>query len=112
MFWAKDWGAVRVAGSGSSKYPSPDLLAGNNIRKLAIECKTSKESSRYLTKDEVHDLKEFSKLFGAESWIAIKFDKKDWYFLTLEDMKETENNYCITYDIAKNKGILFEELIE
>ena len=39
MFWAEKWAAIRVAGSGSSKYPSPDILAGNNLRKLAIECK-------------------------------------------------------------------------
>ena len=36
-FWAHNWAAIRVAGSGSSKYPSPDVLAGNNLRKLAIE---------------------------------------------------------------------------
>ena len=111
-FWANEWGAIRVAGSGSSRYPSPDVLAGNNLRKLAIECKSSKDLSRYLTNDEVEDLKQFSVLFGAEAWIAIKFDKKDWFFLTIEDLKKTENSYCASYEIAKNKGIIFEELIK
>lgn len=110
-FWAKGWAAIRVAGSGSSRYPSPDLLAGNNLRKLAIECKACKEKSRYFTKDEVRALKEFAKIFGAESWVGIKFDKIGWYFLTLEDMKETENSYLVSYDIAKNKGLSFDELI-
>ena len=111
-FWANGWAALRVAGSGSSKYPSPDVLAGNNIRKLAIECKVTKDESRYLTKDEINDLKEFSRLFGAESWIAIKFNQKGWYFLTIDDLKETENNYCVNFEIAKNKGIILEELIK
>ena len=110
-FWAHNWAAIRVAGSGSSKYPSPDVLAGNNLRKLAIECKTSKEKTRYLTFDEIQDLKEFSNLFGAESWIAIKFDKTDWFFLTLDDLKKTQGNYVITREMLKTKGILFEELI-
>ncbi len=94
-FWKEKWAAVRIAGSGSSRYPSPDILAGNNLRKLAIECKASKEKHRYLTKDEIYELKEFSRLFGAEPWIAIKFDKEVWYFLTLDDLKETEKNYSI-----------------
>ncbi len=111
-FWKQNWAAIRVAGSGSSHYPSPDILAGNNLRKLAIECKCSKERKRYLTKEEVSDLKEFARLFGAEPWIAIKFDKLDWFFLTLEDIKETKNNYVVSYELTKNKGLLLEELIK
>lgn len=110
-FWSMEWAAIRVAGSGSSKYPSPDILTGNNVRKLAIECKASRDLSKYFTKQEIHQLKEFSEIFGAEPWIAIKFDKKEWYFLTLEDLKETPKCYVVTEIIAKNKGLLFEELV-
>jgi Holliday junction resolvase len=111
-FWATGWAAIRIAGSGSSKYPSPDLLVGNNIRKLAIECKTTKGKSKYFPKDEILELKEFSKIFGAESWIAIKFNREPWYFLTLEDLKDTDNGFSANYDSAKNRGLLFEELIK
>ena len=111
-FWANNWAAIRIAGSGSSRYPSPDVLAGNNLRKLAIECKTSKEKTRYLTFDEIQDLQEFAKLFGAESWIAIKFDKTEWFFCTIEDLQKTKGNYAITKEMLKTKGILFEELIK
>lgn len=111
-FWASKWAAIRVAGSGSSRYPSPDVLAGNNIRKLAIECKACKEKSRYFTKDEIEALKEFAKIFGAETWVGIKFDKIGWYFLTLEDLKETDNCYLASYEIAKRRGLIFEELIK
>jgi Holliday junction resolvase len=65
-----------VAGSGSSKYPSPDILAGNNSRKTAIECKASKSAAKYFTKEEISALKEFSTLFGAEPWVAVRFDRK------------------------------------
>ena len=111
-FWGDGWAAIRIAGSGSSKYPSPDLLVGNNLRKLAIECKVTKDKSKYFERDEILELKEFSRIFGAESWIAIRFASNPWYFLTLEDLKETNNGFSANYETAKNKGLLFEELIK
>jgi Holliday junction resolvase len=112
-FWAtKEWSAVRIAGSGSMKYPSADILATNKLRKLAIECKTSKETSKYLTKDEVEQLKVFAKIFGAEPWIGVKFNREEWFFLNVEDLKCTGNNFLVSVDMARNKGLLFEELIK
>jgi len=111
-FWAKGWAAVRIAGSGSMKYPSSDLLATNKIRRLAIECKTSADTSKYLTKDELGQLKEFSDLFNSEPWIAVKFDRHDWLFLTLEDLECTGTNYLVSLDVAEKRGLLFDELIK
>ena len=112
-FWGTEgWSAVRIAGSGCSRYPSADVLASNKLRKLAIECKTSKETSKYLTKDEVEQLKLFAEIFGAEPWIALKFNKEEWFFLTLEDLKPTGNAFLVSVDIARNKGLLFEEIIK
>jgi holliday junction resolvase Hjr len=112
LFWDNGWAAIRVAGSGSMRHPSSDILASNTIRRLAIECKASKDTSKYLGKDEILQLKTFSQLFGAEPWIAVRFDRADWLFLTLEDIKDTGQNFCITLDSAKKKGLLFEELLE
>lgn len=112
-FWDSNWACIRVAGSGSSKYPSPDLLVGNNIRKLAIECKITKEQSKHFSEDEIKSLDFFSKTFGAESWVAIKFQKHGWFFINLEDLKETKSsNYSINLGTAKLKGLNFEELTE
>ncbi len=111
-FWAlKSWCAVRIAGSGSMRYPSADILATNKLRRLAIECKTTKDSSKYIEKEDIAQLKEFSDLFNAEPYIAIKFHKKDWLFLTLEDLEETNKTFMIDTKKAEIKGILFEELI-
>jgi Holliday junction resolvase len=112
LFWNKGWVSVRVAGSGSMKYPSADILATNKIRKLAIECKTSKKINKYLAKKEINQLKIFAEAFGAEPWIAIKFDRKEWLFLNIEDLKNTGNNLLISKDIAVKKGLLIEELIK
>lgn len=111
-FWAVGWAAIRVAGSGSSKYPSPDLLVGNNLRKLAIECKSTKSSGVYLTKEEIYDLVKFAKIFGAEAWIAVKFDRTDWYFLTIDDLNESETRFGVNQTIIRNKGLSFEEILK
>jgi len=110
-FWKNSWSAIRVAGSGSSKYPCPDVLAGNGARRIAIECKASKDSVKYLTAKEVAELKEFSEIFGAEPWIGMRFDDMKWYFLSLEDLKASGASFSVSVELAKKKGLLFEQLI-
>ena len=111
-FWSQGIVAMRIAGSGSSKYPSPDIIAGNYSRKLAIEAKTTKEDKKYFTKYEISELKTFSELFGAEPWIAIKFKGVEWLFLPITEIIETKKCFLINIETAKRKGILFEELIK
>ncbi len=106
------WVSARIAGSGSSKYPSPDVIAGNNLKKLVIECKTLQAETKYLTKKEVEELKIFADTFGAEPWIAVKFGKEEWFFLNIEDLKLTDRHYVINLNDARLKGLLFEELIK
>lgn len=110
---------MRAPASGAIKYPCPDLLVGNQQRKLAVECKVTKNSKQYLTKKEVAELKEFSTMFGAEPWIAIKFNRTvnsdllPWYFFTLEDLQVTEGeNFVVSIPLAKRRGLGFEELVK
>lgn len=105
------WMAIRVAGSGSSKYPSPDVLAGNNLRRVAIECKVVDDIKKYFTKKEIDELLEFSKKFGAEAWTAVKFDRIGWFFFNIEDMEKTEKSFLVDVVLAKRKGLSFEQLI-
>lgn len=111
MFWARDWACLRIAGSGSSRYPSPDLLVGNKLRRLAIECKITKEKSKYFEGESVEALRTFADIFGAEPWVAVKFRGYEWYFVSLEDLKETSNGFSLNVGDAKNRGLLFEELL-
>jgi len=112
-----NWLAMRAPASGSIKYPCPDLIVGNNLRKLAIECKATKHPKQYISGEQVSALKEFAKVFGCEPWVGVRFDKavdnNGWYFLTMEDMAITAGeNYVITLENAKLKGLLFEELVD
>jgi len=111
-FWATtEWAALRVAGSGSMKYPSADVLASNKLRTLAIECKTTKDNKKYFEKKEIDDLDEFAKFFSAESWIGIKFKGLDWLFLSTRDLEKSKLMFVIDKENIKKRGLLFEELI-
>ena len=111
FFNENEWSCIRIAGSGSSKYPSPDILAGNAIRRVAIECKVTKDHKKYFPNNEIAQLKTFSQKFGAESWIAVKFGSNEWYFLMLEDLIDTGKSWSINLDIAKRRGLTKDELL-
>ena len=109
LFWAKGFACIRSAGSGSMHFPSPDILAGNGYRRLAIEAKLTKETKKYFPRDEIKQLINFSQYFGAEPWLAIKFIGEQWKFVNPEDLDDTGNNYVFRKD--SHKCLSFEELI-
>jgi len=111
QFWSFGWPCIRVAGSGSNKYPSPDILTGHAGRMLAIECKVVASNKKYFTKQEVDDLKFFAKEFGAEAYVTVKFGKI-WYFFSIDDLEEKDNSYLASEEMAKIKAFLIEELIQ
>mgnify|MGYP000510083886 CR=1 FL=1 len=95
LFWKNNWAALRSAGSGSTKYPSPDILASNNIRKIAIEAKSVKNNYIYINKKQIFELIEFSRMFGCEYYIGAKFEKKGWYFLSIDDFSPSPGQGAI-----------------
>ena len=48
--------AIRVAGSGVSRFPCPDILAGNGSKIFAIECKSCKDKRVYISDKQVREL--------------------------------------------------------
>ena len=109
LLWELGWAALRSAGSGSSHYPSPDIIAGKLGRRLAIECKVTSDERKYFPIDEIKGLEYFSKQFGAEPFVAIKFPKKPWFLFTIDDLNETNNGYSIKSEDCDLKGILIED---
>jgi len=76
-FWETgEWVALRVPASGSMPFPCPDIIAGNHSRKIAIECKVCGSHAQYFSHSQIDDLVKFSRLFGAEPWVSIKFLRK------------------------------------
>ena len=71
---------------------------------------TSPEVSERAKRNLIPQLKNFAQYFGAESWVAIKFSRMNWVFVSLEDLYETNSNFVFS---RKNltKGLSFEEII-
>ena len=112
MFWDNGWAAVRTPGSGSARFPSPDIIAGKKDRRMVIEAKITKENKKYFEEKEIRELKYFGNLFGAEIWVAIRFKGENWFFINIEDLIFSGKSYSIDKENAKMKGLLFEEIIK
>lgn len=103
--------AVRVAGSGAgTKKARPDIIAGNKRNIYAIELKSSSRNSIYIKKEQIKELLEFSKLFGAVPVVAVKFNYLPYCFMSVNDLTVTRaGNYTINRDKAakfKNKFVI------
>jgi Holliday junction resolvase len=111
MFWSAGWAAFRAAGSGSVALPVPDVIAGNAARKLAIEAKITTADAKYFTAKEIEDLQTFCTKFGCECWVAVRFFRKPWRFIAIDDLRKTEASYVVTQVDSERKGLTFEELV-
>ncbi|MFC2154761.1 Holliday junction resolvase Hjc [Candidatus Altiarchaeota archaeon] len=93
MFWDHGWSALRAAGSGTTTYPVPDVVAFSEKHALAVECKTTGKDRLSLRK-AVLALQRFLENTRAIGVIAVKFLRKEPRFYTL-DMIERRGNYTI-----------------
>jgi Holliday junction resolvase len=112
LFWTAGWAPLRVAGSGVARMPCPDVIAGNGMRRIAIEAKSSKSAAVYIPIPDVKELERFALMFGSEAWIGVRFNNEPWYFLRPIEIRLTESSYTISLEDAKANGKLFAQLIE
>ncbi len=110
LFWAHGWTAVRVAGSGSMQYPSPDLLVSKNSKTLAIECKACKTAYQYFDVEEIAQLQEFAAKAGHTPLVAIKFDRTEWLFLAPHQLEKTAKRVGIKKTAALERGKRFYDI--
>lgn len=103
--WENGFAAVRVAGSGVSTFPCPDVVAGNGKKFFAFEVKMRNSLPLYVSSEEIEKLQRFSKVFGAACFVALKLPRKKWRFFAIEDLKPTAKGFCIdeeTYSMGKD----------
>ena len=111
MFYEQNYAPVRIAGSGSTPLPSPDMVVGGFGKIFAIECKSGK-TTRYIKKEQMDELLLFSSRFGAEALIGVRFDREGWFFLKPEQIDITKGgSYSVSLEDAKQKGLSFGKLI-
>lgn len=109
MFVNNHFRAVRVAGSGRMDNADCDLIAGKPGKKYAIEVKSTKKTSKYITKEQMESFMVFSEIFGLTPVIAVRFNRLGWYFFNPVDLEDSGKNWAVSQKDAKTKGKRFSQ---
>ena len=113
LFTQNSWRAVRVAGSGVNDLSPCDLIAAKIGRKgYAVEAKSSKKSSIYITKQQIEDFVLFSKTLGLNPVIALRFNYEGWLFIHPEQLKDSGKSFSVSLKDAKLNGLRFSQFFE
>jgi Holliday junction resolvase len=109
MFIANSYRAVRVAGSGRMDNADCDLIAGKTGKKFGIEVKSTKKSSKYITKEQMESFSIFCEIFDLKPVIAIRFNRVGWFFLNPTDLEDSGKNLVVNMETARTKGKRFAQ---
>lgn len=113
IFTECGWRALRVAGSGVNDDSPCDLIAGKAGKGgYAIECKSSKKTSIYITKSQIEDFMLFATMMGLRPALAVKFNFQGWLFIEPKYLKDTGNNWVVSLENAKTNGQRFSQFFE
>jgi len=111
-FWDAGFGVMRAPTSGGATSRAlPDIVAGNGKVYYAIEVKMKKELPIYIREEQVEEIKEFSRRFGAKAFIAVKLPYKEWRFVPVELLSKNGKNYRVGEE-EYLKGLKLEDLLE
>jgi len=111
-FWDAGFGVVRAPTSGGATSRAlPDIVAGNGKVYYAIEVKMKKNLPIYIREEQVEEIKEFSRRFGAKAFVAVKLPYKEWRFVPVEVISKNGKNYKVGEE-EYLKGLKLENLLE
>ena len=108
MFWSHGWTAIRVAGSGTTSNPTPDVLAIKDGAVVAVECKTTRKD-RLSLGAAIKALRKYSVAAGVRAYISIKFLREEPRFYDVSELFSRKNNTIskkddyITFDVLTEK---------
>jgi len=110
-FWDAGFGVVRAPTSGGATSRAlPDLIAGNGEVYYAIEVKMRKELPVYITIEQINEIKEFSRRFGAKAFVAVKLPYRKWKFIPIENLSRNGKNYKVG-EKEYLKGLKLDDLL-
>ena len=113
LFTEHGWRAVRVAGSGVNDDSPCDMIAAKAKRKgFSVEAKSSKKSTIYITKSQIHDFMLFSHIIGLKPVLAIRFNYQGWLFLDPKYLKDSGKNFAVSLKNAQENGKRFSQFFE
>jgi len=112
MLYDHGFATARIAGSGSSTLPTPDIIAIKNKVGFAIECKTKAGEYLNMRPEQIEELAIWEKLSGNKAFVAWRLGKNEWYFLHYSKMNKTKKAYSIKRAEIKEKGVNFNTFIK
>jgi len=111
LFFEAGFSVVRIAGSGVSPLPAPDIIALKQGRIIAIECKARKAKNLAIEIQQMHDLAEWAKTAGGEAFVGWKVPRKGWFFLKPGQLHNTGKFFTISLKDAEKQGKTLQEII-
>ena len=111
LFFARGFSVVRIAGSGTSPLPAPDIIAIKNKRIVAVECKARKAKNLAISIGQGGELLDWAEKAGGEPWIGWKIPRKGWFFLKTGQMRDTGRFFTINQANEMSKGKSLDEVI-
>ncbi len=113
LFVQNGFRAVRVAGSGMMENTACDLIAGKRgVNKYAIEAKSSKNPSKYITKEQIEQFLIFSEIFDLKPVVALRFNREGWLFISPDKLRDSGKNWAITLEEARKIGERFGQFFQ
>jgi Holliday junction resolvase len=85
------------------------LIAGKIGKKYAIEVKSTKKSSKYISKEQIESFMIFCEIFDLKPVIAIRFNRLGWFFLEPKDLEDSGKNLVVSLETARTKGKRFSQ---
>ncbi|MBU1120669.1 MAG: Holliday junction resolvase Hjc [archaeon] len=105
ILWEKGFAVVRIAGSGGTTLPAPDIVALSRKKRLAFECKAWNSAYLNIPLKQMDELIGWGKKAGANVFIAWKIPNKGWLFLPPKTFSKKASNYTISKKKAFSKAI-------
>ncbi len=101
----KGFAVLRVAGSGVSPLPSPDVVALKSGRILAFECKAWRGDYLAIPVVTMNDEVNWARVAGAEFFVAWKIPRAGWLFIKFEHFHNAGKNFMISLQDAKKFSV-------
>ncbi len=111
LFFDAGFSVVRIAGSGTSPLPAPDIVALRKGRIIAVECKARKAKNLAVLPGQMQQLLQWAERAGAQPFLAWKVPRKGWFFLLPKHFHKTEKFFLISLGDAMRVGKSLQEVI-
>ncbi len=105
VFFEHGFSVVRVAGSGKTSLPAPDILALGKGKFLCFECKAWDKKNLNISQEQMAEVLSWNNRAGTEFYVAWKIPHKGWFFFKPEQMKRTGKGFSINQDEAMRVGL-------